>query len=175
MPRDRRIVSHKYNPLLSSPASSAICTPFKPPPSVFSAISLSSPILFIPPYARWSIKLGRCGQPQIVSVRACRRCIPSSLPRSLGFFLPFRKSGITPQKHFQVLCHRGGCRIGSLIWTLGKWPCGPLWLNLFHCFGSGLKKEDWVGWTLYGIWICWKGFTFHGETLWIRWCPCRKG
>lgn len=138
MPQDRRIVPHKYNPLLSSPASSAICTPFKPPPSVFlpSHCPLPSYLFHLTPDGALSwVAVGN------LRSLVCERAGAASLPPAACWdFSSFQKIRDYSPKHFQVLCYRGGCRIGSLIWTLGKWPCGPLWLNLFHCFGSGLKR-----------------------------------
>lgn len=138
MPQDWRRSPHKFNPLLSSPASSAIPTPFKPPPSVFlpSHCPLPSHLFHLTPDGALSwIAVG--------SLRSLvhERASTASLPPALAWILPpSRKSGITPPKHLQVLCYGGGRRIGSLVCTLGKCSCDPLWPNLGHCFGSDLKR-----------------------------------
>lgn len=84
-----------YNPLLSSPASSAICTPFKPPPSVFlpSHCPLPSYLFHLTPDGALSWNaVGNLRS--LVSERARAASLPPALA---GIFPPSRKSGITPQ------------------------------------------------------------------------------
>lgn len=106
MPLDWRRTQHKYNPLLSSPASSAISTPFKTPPSVFllSHCPLPSHLFHLTPDGALSwIAVGSLRS--LVRERASAASIP---PVLAGILHPSRKSGITPQNICRFFVTVGG-------------------------------------------------------------------
>lgn len=176
LPQDWRRAHHKYNPLLSSPASSAISAPFKTPPCVFLPphCPLASHLFHLTPDG--ALSWIAVGSLRSLVFRACQRCIPSYC--ACWDFTSFQKIRDYSPKHLQVLCYRGWVsdRLTNLH-SVHFWENGPVVLSdLTSAIVLALAwKGDWVGWTFYGIWIYWKEFTFHGETHWIRWCPCRNG